>query len=200
MTFEGGWLDPFMTSTYPDVEVRLGRDADRFVGQPGDDLVHGQLLDRRRLDEQGPGLRAAHLPRRRRRHGQVDRRRRCAAVSQGRADPGRQGRAGRGQRLRPTGLGLHARLRGRPEGVPGRLHRPGPGQDLRRRPGRGRDQGGHRRRRSASNRPSSARRGPVRLAGPASADPGGPGMAASDGRQPGLRRERVDRRRSPATR
>ena len=48
-TFEGGWLDPFMTSTYPGREVRLGRDADRIVRQPGDDLVHRQLLDRRGL-------------------------------------------------------------------------------------------------------------------------------------------------------
>ena len=36
--------------------------------------------------------------------------------------PGRQGRAGQGQRLRPAGLRFHARLRRCPEGVPGRLH------------------------------------------------------------------------------
>ncbi len=40
ITFEGGWLDPAMTSTYPDVKYALGRHADRLIGQPGDDLVH----------------------------------------------------------------------------------------------------------------------------------------------------------------
>ena len=54
--FEGGWLDPAMTSTYPDVKYAWARDADGLVRQPGDDLLHRQLLDRRRRREQGPGL------------------------------------------------------------------------------------------------------------------------------------------------
>ena len=33
MTFEGGWLDPAMTGTYPGRQVRLGGDAGRFVRQ-----------------------------------------------------------------------------------------------------------------------------------------------------------------------
>ena len=62
ITFEGGWLDPAMTQHLSGRQVHLGRDADRFVGQPRDDLVHGQLLDRRRLEEQGPGLGAPLVP------------------------------------------------------------------------------------------------------------------------------------------
>ena len=114
----------------PGRQLRLGGDADRLVGQPGDDLVHGQLLDRRRLGQQGPGVRPAELPGRPDGMDQVDGRRRCASVPQGRPDARRQGRPCRGQCLRPAGLRLHARLRRRPEGVPGRVHRPDPGQDL----------------------------------------------------------------------
>ena len=33
ITFEGGWLDPAMTSTYPDVKYAWAVDADRFVRQ-----------------------------------------------------------------------------------------------------------------------------------------------------------------------
>ena len=65
----------------------------------------------------------------------LDAGRRRAAVARRRADPRRQGRSGRRERVCQAGLRLHARLHGRPEGVPGRLHQPDPDQDVRRRPG-----------------------------------------------------------------
>ena len=45
ITFEGGWLDPAMTGTYPDVKYAW---AEMPTGSSGSrhDLVHGQLLDR----------------------------------------------------------------------------------------------------------------------------------------------------------
>ena len=65
--FEGGWLDPCddrhlsRTSSTPGREMPTGSS-----GKPGDDLVHGQLLDRCGLGQQGPGVRAAQLPDRQR--------------------------------------------------------------------------------------------------------------------------------------
>ena len=67
IAFEGGWLDPAMTSTFPDVKYAWGQMPDRLVRQPGDDLVHRRLCDRRRLEEQGPGVGPAPVPRRHRR-------------------------------------------------------------------------------------------------------------------------------------
>ena len=91
--FEGGWLDPAMSSTYPDVKYAVGGRADRIVRQPRDDLVHGQLLDGRRLQEQGRGLGPAVLPDRRRRDDQVDRRA---------ASPCRHARTSRARRARTS--------------------------------------------------------------------------------------------------
>ena len=58
----------------PRRQVRMGGDAGRLLGEPRDDRVHGQLFDRRRLGQQGPGIRVADLPRRGGRHDQVDHR------------------------------------------------------------------------------------------------------------------------------
>ena len=202
-TFEGGWLDPSMTSTYPDIKYAWARDADGLVGQPGHDLVHGQLLDRRRLGQQGPGVRPADLPDRPGRHGQVDRGRRRPPVPQGRA------------RRRPARTSSPRAAR-----TPGRARASCPATSTSRRrsrtpsPPRSRprpttpapvvdgDQGGHRRRRSAS-RPSVARGRGRRHGRPGSAAPGGrrhgrarPADAARSTRAPlgGARRLRADRR------
>ena len=47
--FEGGWLDPSMTSTYPDVKYAWAPMPTGSSGSPVTISLHRQLLDRRRL-------------------------------------------------------------------------------------------------------------------------------------------------------
>ncbi len=46
IAFEGGWLDPAMQTTYPDIKYTWARDAGRQFRQAGHDLVHGVLFHR----------------------------------------------------------------------------------------------------------------------------------------------------------
>ena len=106
MTFEGGWLDPAMIGTYPDVKYAWAEMPVGSSGKPVTISFTVELFDRRRLDQQGPGVRPAQLPGRRRGHDQVDRGRRGAALAQGRADPGRQGRPAKGSEYARPGSGF----------------------------------------------------------------------------------------------
>ena len=83
--FEGGWLDPYMSQNYPDVNYEW---AEMPTGTEKATLGFTvELLDRRRLGEQGPGVGPAPVPDRPRGHDQVDGGRRRQPVPQGR--PGR---------------------------------------------------------------------------------------------------------------
>ena len=58
ITFEGGWLDPAHDQHLSRHQVRVGRVPDRLApASPVTISLHRQLLDRRRLQEQGPGAR-----------------------------------------------------------------------------------------------------------------------------------------------
>ena len=121
MIFEGGWLDPFMTSTYPDVKYAWNEMPTGSIGSPvtisftvsysiGADSVNkdqafAMMTYLTGKDGMTKWTRAASPSRR-------------ARTSRSR----REGRAHRRQRLREAGIGLHARLGGRAEGVPGRVH------------------------------------------------------------------------------
>ena len=91
IAFEGGWLDPYMQSTFPDIKYAWAPMPIGTLGSPVTISFTAELFHRGRLAEQGPGVRAADLPDGPRGHDQVDRGRRGAAVAVRRADPGRQG-------------------------------------------------------------------------------------------------------------
>ena len=62
MIFEGGWLDPYMATTYPDTTYAW---APMPQGAEQATLgLHGQLLDRRRFGQQGRRLGPAPVPHR----------------------------------------------------------------------------------------------------------------------------------------
>ena len=56
ITFEGGWLDPAMSRTYPDVKYTWAAMPTGSSGSPVTISYTVELLDGRRLEEQGPGL------------------------------------------------------------------------------------------------------------------------------------------------
>src|SRR4029078_9159735 len=113
-------------------------------GQPGDDLVHRQLLDGGGFEEQGPGLGGPVVPGRQGSDDPVAAGWGRASIPEGRADTGGQGCSRVRVDLCPAWFRVHARLQRRPEGIPGRVPQPGPEEDVRCRPRRGSDQGGHR--------------------------------------------------------
>ena len=62
ITFEGGWLDPAMTSTYPDVKYAWAAMPTGSSGSPVTISYTVSYSIGRRLEEQGPGLGPAVLP------------------------------------------------------------------------------------------------------------------------------------------
>ena len=54
--FEGGWVDPYMGETFPDVKYDWAQVPTGSSGSPVTISFTVSLLDRRRLEEQGPGL------------------------------------------------------------------------------------------------------------------------------------------------
>ena len=150
ITFEGGWLDPAMTSTYPDVKYAWAQMPTGSSGSPvtiSFTVSYSIPADAKNKDQAWVLLQ--YLT------GKDG----MTLWTQGgvalpaRKDvptPAGQGRALRVERVRQARLGLHARLQRCPEGLPGRVHRADPGQDLQRRSGdhghQGRDRQGARRR------------------------------------------------------
>ena len=68
--FEGNWVIPYMTDTFPNVPYTTSMmTRGKQEGQP---RLHGLLLDGPRLEEQGSGVAAAPLPRRAAGHEDVD--------------------------------------------------------------------------------------------------------------------------------
>ena len=134
IAFEGGWLDPYMETTFPDLPYAW---AEMPVGSSGEPVTISftvSLLDRRRLAEQGPGLRAPQLPDRGRGHDDVDRGRRRAAVA------ARTCRHRPARRCSPRAAPTLDRARAScPAGstvqkaFTGRVHRRGPERDVQRR-------------------------------------------------------------------
>ena len=90
--FEGGWVDPYMGETFPDVKYEWAQVPTGSSGKPVTISFTVSYSIGADFEEQGPGLGAPVVPRRQGRNDDLDRGWRGPAVAQGCPDAEGQGR------------------------------------------------------------------------------------------------------------